>query len=420
MRLMRAALACGALGFVLAAPGGAAREGGISVTVRKTAVLPFYTASIGTYYTVVTSATWGPPAIRTEGAIYYTTCSPENQTKRCKPSGSPRVLSFGTGGAQLHTSEAHGGLMGVFAGDRVRITARWRVYNPTPAGAVDGVGEAAPNEFSVPEGLPPRFRDVAKVAFAGSGVTMYVECASLSMNAGGYSGGSLEGFNEVGEVLSPLACGGADSMMDLSFDPVDARFRSIARPAIPKVAKIVASGELTPNAAAAFNALATARARAIGYLRAVVTSVNRAQGARAKKAEAWEEKQMRAAGRFATALSGALDDELRARPKLARELATVDQSGVAPTSEDVAEHTASLIGRGLPPKLAAGLTRLGVSKAEQKLVIGWLLAADPAELTGSPFARMASPRLLASLRGTSAALKQFSKQVAKTPLSTGP
>lgn len=400
---------------LLAVPTASSRPAaGIGVTVSPIVVLPYYTASIGTYYIVVTSARWSPPAIRTEGAIYIRSCSPESPLKRCTPSGSPSVKSFGYGGAVLHTSEAYGGLMGLFAGDRATITARWRVYNPTPAGFIDGVGESKAYELTVPEGLPPRFKDVTKLTFADLGVTMYAECASVSVLGGA---GTIPGFGAVGGVYAGDSCAAADGQMDLSFDPVDLRFRSIVKPAIPKAAKVAAAGQLTAQAASSFNALFAARAKEIGYQRAVVTSVNRAQGAYVKKQRQWEEKQMRAAGRYASALASAFDDELRARGALAKQLqAVAGATGV--TDENVSEFVDGVIRTGLPSDLAARLTRLGLTKAEQALVRGWMLATDPGRVTGNPYARMNHPWTMRYLRLTSAALKEFSKKAARAPLET--
>ena len=411
--MTRAAAACLAA-LVLAAPAGSAPRAGISVTVQPMVVLPYYSTSLATYYTLVTSARWSPPAIRTEGAIYIRSCSPESPLKRCKP-GSPSVMSFGYGGAVLHTSEAYGGVMGLFHGDRATIMARWHVYNPTPAGFVDGTGESKAYELTVPEGLPPRFKDVTKLTFADLGITMYADCASVSVLGGA---GTIPGFAAVGGAYAGDSCAAAEGQLDLSFDPVDLRFRSIVKPTIPRAHKVAAGGQLTAPAASSFNTLFAARVKEIGYQRAVITSINRAQGANVKKQRQWEEKQMRAAGRYASSLAAAFDQELRARGALAKQLQAV-AGATGATDEDVSAFVEGVVRQGLPPDLAARLTRLGLTKAEQALVRGWLLAADPARIAGNPYARMAHPWTMRYLRLTSAALKEFSRKAARTPLETG-
>jgi hypothetical protein len=394
----------------------AASVGGISVTVQPIVALPYYAASSVTAYIVVTSATWSPPAIRTEGAIYVRTCSEESPTKRCAPTGGPRVMGFGTGGAAPHTSEAHGGLLAVAAGERVSITAHWRAYIPQPIGAVDGEGDSSPYELSVPGGLPPRFTDVTKLALADSGVTMYAECGSLTTLG---SSASVPGLGVVASTMGGLACSSGGTSMQLSFDPVDTRFRAIVKPSVPQAPKVTPAGELTATTAGLFNKLFAASVREIGYGRAVVTSINRAQGARAKKQRSWEEKQMRAAGRYASVMAAALGDEVRLRRELHGALAHVDLTEGVVSDDDVASLRDGLIRRGLPGTLASMLSRLGVSNPEQRLVRGWLLASDPGRLAGNPLAGIADARLLASLRKTAAGLRVFARKASLKPLETG-
>ncbi len=394
----------------------AAGKGGISVTVKPIVALPYYTASSVTAYVVLTSATWSPPAIRTEGAIYVRSCSEESPTKRCAPSGGPRVMSFGTGGAAPHTSEAHGGLLALAPGQRVSITARWRAYIPQPAGAVDGEGDSSPYELSVPGGLPPRFTDATKLALADHGVTMYAECGSLATLG---PSASMPGLGAVASTMGVLACGSAGTAMQLSFDPVDTNFRAIAKPRVPPSPTVAAGGGLDAAVAAALNKLSAAAVRQIGYGRAVVTSVNRAQGARMKKQRTWEERQMRAAGRYAAVMAATLDDEIRLRRDLRRVLADVDLTAASVSDEDVAAFRDALIRGGLPDELVSGLAKLGVSKPEQRLVQGWLLASDPSRFAGSPVEEIADARLLASLRKSASVLKEFARKAARKPLETG-
>jgi hypothetical protein len=207
--------------------------------------------------------------------------------------------------------------------------------------------------------------------------------------------------------------------MQLSFDPVDPRFRAIVKPSVPPTPKVGAAGELTAAAATLFNRLFAARVREIGYGRAVVTSINRAQGAQAKRQSSWEEKQMRAAGRFASVMAAALDDEVRLRRELQRALAGTGLADATVSEDDVASFRDGLIRHGLPGGLASRLSGLGVARAEQGLARGWLLASDSSRLVGAPLAEVANPRLLASLRKTAAGLREFARKAARKPLETG-
>jgi hypothetical protein len=397
----------------LAAAGGAGSQpaGGVSVSPRQVTALPYWNSSSVTAYILVASATWSPPTIRSEGAIYIreATCSPGG---RCAPQGSPSVKGFGEGGATPHTSESYAGLFAAFPGGTYHLTAKWRPYTPLPSGFLDGEKTSEPTMLRVPEGLPPRFKDVTKLVFADLGVTMYAECGSVHVSGGA---GGIAG--NVGGSLSTLSCGGGDGMTKLSFDPVDTRFKTIAKPRIPNVAKVVASGDLSAALAKAFNDLFAARAKGVGYAGAVITSINRAQGAYAKKQKAWEEKQMRAAGRYAKNLASAFDEERRVRPRVATLVGGLDLAVNA--AEDVAAFRDSLIRNGLPSDLAAGLARLGLSKADRTLVHGWLLATDFSRLTVNPYGSIGDPKLLAALRKASAGLRDFARKAERDPLNTG-
>jgi hypothetical protein len=405
------AVVAAATGLAVASAANSVSAAGVTVSPRQVVALPYWSSSSVTAYILVASATWNPPTIRSEGAIYIreATCSPGG---RCAPQGSPSVKSFGEGGATPHTSESYAGLFAAFPGGTYHLTAKWRPYTPLPAGSLDGEKTSEPAVLRVPEGLPPRFKDATKLIFADLGVTMYAECGSVHVSGGA---GGIAG--NVGGSLSTLSCGGGDGMTKLSFDPVDTRFKTIAQPRIPNVAKVVAGGDVSAALARAFNDLFAARARGVGYAGAVITSINRAQGAYAKKQKTWEKKQMRAAGRYAKSLASAFDEERQVRPRVATLVGGLELP--VNTAEDVAAFRDSLIRNGLPSDLTAGLARLGVSKADRTLVQGWLLATDFARLTVNPYESIGDPRLLAALRKASTGLRDFARKAERDPLHTG-
>lgn len=187
----------------------------------------------------------------------------------------------------------------------------------------------------------------------------------------------------------------------------------------PPAPKATAGGGLSAAAATAFNQLFAAQVKEIGLGRALVTSINRAQGAYAKKQTAWETKQMRAAGPYAAQLAAALLDDARDRPELSRALSGPEVADAAVSDEDVYAIRDKLIAEGLPGRTVSTLSKLGFSKAEQQLIYGWRLAADASRLSGNLRAKIADPKLLEKLRGMAAKLKAFSKKAARDPLHTG-
>lgn len=394
--------------------------GGVTVSPRPVTALPYWSGNSIQTYILVASATWSPPTIRSEGAIYkyVANCSPGG---RCTPQGSPSVTGFGEGGVTPHTSESYAGLFAASPGDTYYLTARWRPYTPLGAGQFfDGDKTSSPTILKVPDGLPPRFKQSTKLYLADSGVIMYAECASLS--SVGFAGGgsaSVPGLSGPIQALGNLQCGSGLGFNQMANDPVDPRFRSIARPKIPPAPKAAAGGGLSAEAATAFTKLFAVQAREIGLARAVLTSINRAQGAQAKKQTAWEKKQMRAAGSYASQLATALLDDVRLRGDLVRALDDPDLEAPRTSADDVSAFRDSLIKKGLPGDMASGLSRLGFNNAEQRLLHGWLLAADAPSLSGDIPSRIAAPKLIARLRGAATEMKAFAKKAAKDPLNTG-
>jgi hypothetical protein len=246
---------------------------------------------------------------------------------------------------------------------------------------------------------------------------MYADCASMTSFASG--GASSPGLAGPIQSLGSLECGSADGENKMANDPVDPNFRSIVKPKMPPTPKASAGGGLSGTAATAFNKLFAAQVKEIGFGRALFTSVNRAQGAQAKKQTTWEKKQMRAAGAYAAQLAAALLDDVARRQDLARVLDDPDLGDLPISAEDVDAFRTSLIGKGLPSGMASELSKLGFTRAEQKLVYGWLLAADASSLSGDLRAKITEPKLLKRLRGAASALKAFAKKAARDPLHTG-
>ena len=390
-------------------------SGGVGVKPKEVIALPYWSGNGIQTYILVTAATWSPPTIREDGAIYIRTCGP-GPKGRCKLTGSPDVKSFGSFRLDPHTSASYAGLVGVFPGDRLQLTAKWHPYTPTPAGLFEGEATSAPTILNAPDALPPRFKDSTKLYLADSGVLMYADCASVTSFASG--GASVPGLAGPLQALGALQCGSGLGMNQMANDPVDPRFRVIAKLKVPPVPKVTAGGGLSASAATAFSRLFAAQAKEIGYARAVLTSVNRAQGAQAKKQTTWEKKQMRAAGTYAARLAAALLDDVRRRQALARALDDPDLADLPVSDEDVSAFRDSLIRNGLPSIMASQLSKLSFTKAEQKLVYGWLLAADAPSLSGDLPAKITDPKLLVRLRGAAAELKAFAKKAARDPLQT--
>jgi hypothetical protein len=388
----------------------------VRVTPQQVTALPYFSGNNIQTYILVASARWSPPTIRTEGAIYVTVCKEGGPAGRCSLTTGVQVKSFGESGVVPHTSESHSGLQATFPGEKYELKAKWRAYTPVPSGFFDGEATSKPTILRVPDALPPRFKESTKLYLADSGVLLYAECASLSSIGSGSA--SMPGLAGPVQALGNLQCGSGLGFNQMANDPVDPKFRSIVKLKIPPAPKAAAGGGLSAAAASAFTKLFAVQAKEIGLGRAVLTSINRAQGAQAKKQTEWEKKQMRAAGKYALQHAAALLEDVRLRAALGRTLAEPNLGPAAISDEDVSAFRDRVIKQGLPAAMASGLSKLGYTKAEQGLLRGWLLAADAPSLSGNVRSRIIAPKLIAKLRGTAGVLKAFSKKAASDPLST--
>ena len=215
--------------------------------------------------------------------------------------------------------------------------------------------------------------------------------------------------------MAGVSCGVALTSSYLSRDPVDPNFRVVAKPKIPPASKVSAGEGLSVAAATAGNELLAVQVQEIGLSRAVLTALNRSQGAHVKKQTAWERKQMLAAGKYAGQLATAMLNEVKLRPGLREALDDPDTPDLSVSEEDAYAFQDPLIKKGLPAQFATTLAKLGFKRADQNELRAQIMASDLFAL-GSP---LADAKLLASLRKVAADLRAFSKKAARDPLHTG-
>lgn len=199
---------------------------------------------------------------------------------------------------------------------------------------------------------------------------------------------------------------------DWANDPPDPRFRRIAEPRPPSPPRITAGPRLDKAAAAAFNALLDNQSLAIGLTRALVTAIERSQGAEIANDSVWQQRQLRAARRYAARLAVVLDAEPRKR----RAARTALERSRFPTimlgRETVQQLQEQVVKNGLPPALTADLRRLGFTKSQRKDAEIEMATHDARELVkiGSFPAALTNPPLLRATRAAADRLARFSKK----------
>jgi hypothetical protein len=214
----------------------------------------------------------------------------------------------------------------------------------------------------------------------------------------------------------PRAVAKLDVLRKLAADPPDPNFRVLAQPSVPPVQPVAPGPGVSPLAAEAWTAKAINDVQVLGVARALLQSVERAQGAAAAGDARWLQQQQQAAGRFAAQLAALLDHEIVVRVRL-RDALVLD-GGVAPppTPWDVAFAQAL----GLSPPEIQTLALLGLDPASIVALQADLRAGNPFEavLMGPFPLSVTNPLLINALQETASAMGAFASangQAARLP-----
>ena len=197
----------------------------------------------------------------------------------------------------------------------------------------------------------------------------------------------------------------------LASDPPDRRYRKIAKPAPVRPPAVTGEDGVSQEAASALNALFRKQARAAALGQALLTSIERAQGAANARAKTWERRQARAARGYASQLAATLSAEI---PLLSRARAALEGSGfpsVPVTAEGVRALQRSIAQAGLPEKLARAARRLKIGKRMRAGLELTLRAAnaDNVSQRGAFPALLDHPSHIAALRVAAKRLRAFAK-----------
>jgi hypothetical protein len=195
-------------------------------------------------------------------------------------------------------------------------------------------------------------------------------------------------------------------------DPVDSRYKSLARPSPPKPFSIKAKAgtPIDADVAQAINAVLKNQADAIGVDRAIVTSINRAQGASVAEEPHYEKLQMQNARRYAGELAILLRQSGGLRSKAVVKLR---DNGVtfSINEEQAYKIRAMLVKNRLPPKCRGIVLRYCRNESERKDVLRRILSqlydVHQFEVTFPDF--LARPKLASAEKKMAAVLEEFSK-----------
>jgi hypothetical protein len=172
------------------------------------------------------------------------------------------------------------------------------------------------------------------------------------------------GCPETSESLS-LVAGAASTMYGLlALDPIDNNFTVIPIPAFPTLPPVKPGKIMRSQTASLLNGLINDLEQQIAYQRAVVTAVNRAEGALAAGSTFWEQQQLQAASVYSARIAILADDISNLQGRLARQLSAVGFPSIEVTPSMLAQLVSSISQSGLPSALVSQLSQLGFDSSD--------------------------------------------------------
>ena len=169
------------------------------------------------------------------------------------------------------------------------------------------------------------------------------------------------------------------------------------------------------------NAYLVALARSEALKDALLTAIERAQGAAGAKKKKWEKRQMLAAARHA----GALAKLLGAQPRRARAAAAAFKAadlGVTVTPERAAELQRRVASGDIPASFEnlffKLFRRFGDGRTLADTFVAELLAATPQQLSGHFPQAWIAPKILRGYRTEAKAMRAIAKQARARPFAT--
>jgi hypothetical protein len=209
---------------------------------------------------------------------------------------------------------------------------------------------------------------------------------------------------------------------NLAADPPDPSYRSLPRLRKLHPGRIRPRGRLTKARAVQVNRYLAALARSVSLHEAVLTGVERAQGASIGGSRTWENRQIRTAASRADALAKLLN-ALPRRSKSAAEALkgaglsrTVTRKRAAEVQRRVAEGNVPTRFRKLFFKLMGQSGPDGRAAAEEFLRD--FVATSPSKLTGRFPQALIAPKILRSYHKEAKAMHSFAKHVRARPLAS--
>jgi hypothetical protein len=193
-------------------------------------------------------------------------------------------------------------------------------------------------------------------------------------------------------------------------DPADMNFRIVAVPVVRALPAITEKDGVSANEASALNALLGNLSQMVAVSDAMLTSMNRAQGAALKKEDYWLGRQTQAAKDYALAEA----DILGRQPALRQEIVQVFRDNGLHESISTAagaQLQALVKEKGFPKSVSGLLERLGMNSATIGTLETDFVALPPDQLHAEFPDDIADPKVTATTEEAETMLKQFADSI---------
>jgi hypothetical protein len=193
----------------------------------------------------------------------------------------------------------------------------------------------------------------------------------------------------------------------LALDPSDPNFTVIAQPVIPSLPLLVVQSGVMQPEADALNALLLNQEQVIGFTQAIITSINRAQGASDAGNAFWEAQQVQAANTYVGQLAFLLAAQPALMTNAQNALLTAGFPTVPISPATVFTVESDVLSNGLPVPLAQALTQLGADSAAIDQIRQLIIVQDINVVAGNFPQLMTRPQLISDLQQLAQSLVSF-------------
>jgi hypothetical protein len=206
----------------------------------------------------------------------------------------------------------------------------------------------------------------------------------------------VQAYGKVISGVGALIYGSGGLLKLLALDPADSNFTNIQDPVFPSVSNLLldSNSGLSQNTVDATNALINNLSQVVGVNNALLTALNRADGAAAANNVYWRTQQIQSAQTDSQLLS----QLWASQPDLIQNYVNAIQSdpslsSLTITKSQVDNFQLSLRANGFSAQQLQMFADLGIDSTSQQIILQQLVSLDPNSLTGS-FSDLLSSLLL--------------------------